>query len=167
MNITPLDIRHKKFRRQVFGYDREEVNQFLGEVRVELENIVRSLREKEDEVTTLEKVLAEHREREAALKRTVVSAQRISEDIKKNSEQESKLLIEQAEMQAEKMLNQAHFRLRDIITQIQEVKKQKVEFVVELRAMLEKQQQMLALLEKENSEKGFEDIGILPKGQFK
>jgi cell division initiation protein len=43
LRITPLDIRNHAFRRRVSGYDREDVDAFLGMVADDFEGLIREL----------------------------------------------------------------------------------------------------------------------------
>ena len=80
-----------------------------------------------------------------------------------NAQKESQLIIQQAEMQAEKVLKQAHDRLTEIIGQINGMKKQKAEFYGQVKGIIETH---LKLLDQDSDKEmlvQIENVGILPK----
>src|SRR5512143_1412483 len=97
MNITPLDITQKQFRKVFRGLDPEEVEAFLGLVAVELEGLLKDLAAlKEDNQRKAEEI-QDHRGRERALQETLVTAQKASEEIRDAARKEAEITIADAE----------------------------------------------------------------------
>jgi cell division initiation protein len=143
MNITPLDITQKQFRKVLRGLDPEEVEAFLALVAVEFEALVKeniALREeggrKADEI-------AEHRGRERALQETLVAAQKASEEIRDAARKEAEITISDAELQAEKIVQGAHSRFLRIVDDINELKRQRVQFEAGIRSLVESHVKLL------------------------
>ena len=57
--------------------------------------------------------------------------------MKANAEKEAQFIIAEAELQAEKILGQAHNRLAQIHDDITELKRQRAQFEVRLRSLVE------------------------------
>jgi cell division initiation protein len=143
MNITPLDITQKQFRKVLRGLDPEEVEAFLALVAAEFEALVKeniALREeggrKADEI-------AEHRGRERALQETLVAAQKASEEIRDAARKEAEITISDAELQAEKIVQGAHTRFLRIVDDINELKRQRVQFEAGIRSLVESHVKLL------------------------
>jgi cell division initiation protein len=137
MNITPLDITQKQFRRTLRGFDREEVEAFLGLVAVEFEALVRdNLALREDNQRKAEDI-AEYRSRERALQETLVTAQKASEEIREAARKEAEITISDAELQGEKIVQGAHSRFLRIVDDINELKRQRVQFEAGIRSLVE------------------------------
>jgi cell division initiation protein len=137
MNITPLDITQKQFRRVFRGFDPEEVEAFLGLVAVEFEGLVKDvLALREDNQRKAEDV-AEFRSRERALQETLVTAQRASEEIRESARKEAEITIADAELQAEKIVQAAHGRFLRIVDDINELKRQRLQFETNVRTLVE------------------------------
>ncbi len=137
MNITPLDITQKQFRKSFRGYDREEVEAFLSLVAVEFEALVKevnSLREGDQRKT---EELAEHKSRERALQETLVTAQKASEEIRDAARKEAEITISDAELQAEKIVQGAHARFLRIVDDLNELKRQRLQFEAGVRMLVE------------------------------
>ena len=125
MKLTPLDIQRQSFRARLRGFDRDEVETFLNVVAEEMEQL-RSENEKlQEEVRRQSALLAEHHEREQILKNTLVAAQRTSEDIKENAKKQSQMLLKEAELAADRLIEAAQSKAHDIEKDILDLKQQK------------------------------------------
>ncbi len=137
MNITPLDITQKQFRKVFRGLDPEEVEAFLSLVAAEFEALVKeALSLREDNHRKAEDI-AEFRSRERALQETLVAAQRASEEIREASRKEAEITIADAELQAEKIVQAAHARFLRIVDDINELKRQRLQFETNVRTLVE------------------------------
>ncbi len=137
MNITPLDITQKQFRRVFRGFEPEEVQAFLALVASEFEALVKeSLSLAEDNQRKAEDI-AEFKSRERALHETLVTAQKASEEIREAARKESEITISDAELQAEKIVQAAHARFLRIVDDINELKRQRLQFETNVRTLVE------------------------------
>jgi cell division initiation protein len=95
--------------------------------------------------------IEEHRERERTLKDTMLTATRITEDIKQNARKEAEIVIAAAEAQAEQIIQNAHTRLVRIMEDIDELRRQKAQFEGSLNSILSTHQKLLeAMTEREH-----------------
>jgi len=125
MKLTPLDIQRQSFESAFRGFDRDEVRTFLNVVAEEMEQL-RSENEKlQEEVRRQSALLAEHREREQILKNTLVAAQKTSEDMKENAKKQSQMLLKEAELASDRLIEAAQSKAHDIEKDILELKNQK------------------------------------------
>lgn len=161
--LTPIDLPHKEFHKMFRGYDPREVLQFLQEISAEWEETLRDNKQLRDKVQDQSQEIARLQENEKSLKETMLTAQRVSEQLGAQAKKESDLIIGQAEIQAEKILKQAHERLTEIITQINDIKKQRAEFQGTLRGMIETHLRLLSQDIEDKKESRIENIGILSK----
>src|SRR5512134_2346943 len=137
MNITPLDITQKQFRKVFRGLDPEEVEAFLGLVAVEFEALVKDVMAlREDNQRKAEEII-DFRGRERALQETLVTAQKASEEIRETARKEAEITISDAELQAEKIVQGAHARFLRIVDDINELKRQRVQFEANVRTLVE------------------------------
>lgn len=152
MKLTPLDIQQQQFRTAFWGFDQKEVDAFLDLLANDVEQLVRDNNALRDEVKRKDAEILEHRERERTLKETMVTATRITEDIKQNARKEAEIVIAQAEGQAEQIIQNAHTRLVRILEDIDELKRQKAQFEVSLRSTISTHAKLLeAMAEKEGA----------------
>ena len=136
MNITPLDITQREFRRRLRGWDPAEVKAFLEGVADELELLVKEAGARDERIQRLEGQVAAYQEREETLRKTLYSAQRLTEQLKETAKKEAELIRREAELQAEKLLEQAHRQVGELQAQIADLKRQKQMFEAKVRAAL-------------------------------
>src|SRR5688500_4894656 len=87
MNVSPLDLRQQKFRRTFRGFDRVEVTSLLVAVADDYEQALRETDKLRQDLTRMEAVLSEHRDHEKSLKATLITAQKLADDIKVHAEE--------------------------------------------------------------------------------
>jgi cell division initiation protein len=106
MALTPVEIRHIRFTRALFGgYRRSAVDGVIEEIVASFEDVWRDRADLADKVEQLEQELVRYRELESLLRTTLVSAERASQELK-----------EQAHREAELVLGEAHAEARSITT---------------------------------------------------
>jgi cell division initiation protein len=137
MTMDTEDIRQKEFSRRFRGYDPREVDAHLEQVTEHLASLGKDNQELRTQATDLARELKEYRQREQSLEATLAQTREMAEEIKINAEREGQLMVAEAELQAEKILGQAHNRLAQIHDDISELKRQRAQFEVRLRSLVE------------------------------
>jgi cell division initiation protein len=145
MRITPIDIQQQQFKSRLMGYDKAGVDQFLEILAGEIERLLRQNQDLQEELAHAKSALAEMREREATLKETLLTTQKVTDELKANARREAELMLTDAEMRAERVMRNAEDRRLQLIEEIQEIKRQKIDFETSLRSLLEKHVRMLEL----------------------
>ena len=125
MKVTPLDLRQTQFRTVMRGYDRTEVRAFLTDAADDLEQSLREIDRLRQELMRVESSLAEHRERETSLRNTLLTAQRLADQIRENAEQESRMKLRDAETRADLLVQKARARAEELERGITEVKRRR------------------------------------------
>jgi cell division initiation protein len=145
MRITPIDIQQYQFKTRLLGYETAGVDNFLEMVADELEKLHRQNQELKEDLARTRSALGEMRDREATLKETLLTTQRISEEIKANARSEAAIIRTDAELKGERIVRDAEERRIQLINEIQEIKRQKISFETSLRAMVESHLRLLNL----------------------
>jgi cell division initiation protein len=114
MKITPLDIDGHAFRTRMRGFDQEEVRSFLHLVSEEYEKVFSENLKLQEDLTSMEKLLEEHRERETTLRETLVTAQKVADDLKEQAQRQADLAVKEAELKADALLEGAQKRAAEI-----------------------------------------------------
>jgi cell division initiation protein len=149
MRITPLDIQQMVFKVAFRGYDKEEVNRFLEELAQTVESLNRDHAVQREKIVFLEQQLAELKRTEATLSSTLLSAQSLAEDVKRNAQREADLVIKEAEQKAGELIHQARVELTDTQRDLTSLQKQRLLMVERLRASLRMFERMLEVEEQE------------------
>ena len=143
MRITPLDVRNHVFPRRMNGYDREEVDTFLRMVSGDYETTLRELQSAREKIGQLEQRVSELLANERLLQETLTTAQHLSNDLKHTAMKEAEMMISEAEIQGEKVLDAAHRRAARIAEDLREMKLLRGRVAAALRATLEHHLQLV------------------------
>jgi cell division initiation protein len=100
MALTPVEIRHIKPRRGVLGYRREGVDRLLTEIAESFENVWRERADLADKVEALETEITRHKELEALLRTTLVSAERAAHELKDQARREADNIVAESHAEA-------------------------------------------------------------------
>jgi cell division initiation protein len=122
MRIGPLDLRQHRFRTALHGYDKTDVVAFLTEAADDYEHALREIDRLRQDLTRVEALLAEHREREANLRNTLLTAQRLADEIKDAAQNEAKMIVREAQGRADLLLEKAQVRLTEVERDITELR---------------------------------------------
>jgi len=141
--LTPLDIHNKEFSKNFRGYDEDEVNEFLDQVVKDYEMVIREKKNLEEKVEQLEEKLGHFTNIEETLNKSILVAQETAEEVKGNASKESKLIIKEAEKNADRIINEALSKSRRIAMDVEELKKQAKVFRTRLRTLVEAQLEMI------------------------
>lgn len=145
MNVTPLDIQQQQFKGKMFGgLDPVDVDSFLQVVAGEMENLIRENNELREQQIRQGRELLDMVEKERELRETLLAAQRMSEEMKGNARKEAELIVTEAELKAERIVADAERQLGDLKARIEETRRQKVQFEISLKALLESHSRMIS-----------------------
>jgi cell division initiation protein len=122
MRISPMDMRQQRFKSAMRGYDRTDVVAFLTEAADDYEHAMREIDRLRTDLMRMEALLAEHRDRESNLRDTLLTANRISEELKEAAQTEAKLTLREAQGRADVLIQKAQVRLDELDHDCNELK---------------------------------------------
>ncbi len=138
MALTPNDIQKQEFKnRLVNGYDPDEVRSFLIYVAEQFELLQREKDKFEDELIRLRETINDLMSREELLKRTIMTTQKWSEELKQQSRKEAEIIIKEAEMQADDILKNAMVKKQMIDNDIIDLKEKRLQMISEIERLIE------------------------------
>jgi len=118
MKVTPLDLRQQKFKTVMRGFDRAEVESFLAETADDYETALREADRLRDDLARVQSSLEEHREGERNLRNTLLTAQKLADEIRLNAESEGKRLVREAEGRADLLQQKTQSRVEEVQREI-------------------------------------------------
>ena len=152
MHIALWGDNLEKFSRTLHGYNPEEVNSFLDEVINQVEKIIESNRQKNEEILLLKSQIKNAKtsdelikkaqkfdELEATLNKAIVMAENTGEHIRRVAKQERDLMLEEAKKNASVIINDALVRSEKIEYQASLLRKNIIMFKRKLKINLEEQ----------------------------
>lgn len=134
--ITSSEIREKRFKTSLIGYPPKEVDAFAALVAEEVERLTDEVKNLSEEVRRVTGDLDLYKGREESIIKTMMASQKVCDDMKKNAERESQIILSEAELKAEKISAEAQQSLMKIEGEITEMRRQKIKFEEALRSLL-------------------------------
>ena len=137
MNVSPLDLRQQRFRSAFRGFDKVEVTAFLAAVAEDYEQALRDTDKFRQDMLRMEAIINEHRESEKTLKTTLITAQKLADEIKANAEHEAQRLLREAEGRTELLLDNAQARLDAVQREIDSLKLKRKDVQTSIEATIQ------------------------------
>lgn len=143
MALAPLDIQKMRFNQRMRGYDTTEVEYFLTLVAEELAGRLAHIEKLDRENKYYRQRLEEAMQREHQLQQTLLRAQKVSDEITNNARREAELTVKEAEMMADKIVQQAIEQSTRIEGKIGELRTQRRELQLKFKNTLDLFQRIL------------------------
>ena len=136
MRITPMDIELQEFSRSFRGYSEEEVDDFLDKIVKDYEELINENVRLNEEIEKMQEKLKEFSQIEETLRNSLLNAQKSAEEMKGRVENEAKVIIEKAEMEA-KALKRQVLQSEDLMkNEIDNLRRYKFIFKEKFKSML-------------------------------
>lgn len=152
MRMTPLEIHTHRFGRRFTGLDAQEVEAFLRMVAEDYESVLMENESFKNRIHRLEEDIKRLSDQETLLKETLLSAQCMTEEMRQTAVRESEVLIGEAEVRAEKIIDASHRRAHQIAESIRELKGVRGGIAEGLRTAIQTHLQLIERLEADNGQ---------------
>jgi len=136
MEMTPLDIRNKTFRKGIRGYQCEEVEKYLESVSQEFELAYTENFELREKTNRLETEISHYRQIENTLQQTLVLAQKTAEEVKEAARKEAALILREAEHEKLSKVSEAQEKWEEIQEEIQSLSRKRDLLRTQLKSFL-------------------------------
>ena len=144
MRITPMDIREQQFTVKMFrGFDVQEVDTFLEDLAEDYETLLKENQLLKEQLQALEERARGLEDRERVLQETLVTTQRVTEEMKESARREAALLVREAEVRGEKTVQAARTSEVAIQAQVTALKRMRRQLAEGLRTTIEMYQRLL------------------------
>src|SRR5438477_10015536 len=107
MRYTPVELRHVRMGRALFGYRRDDTDRMLEDVADSFEEVWCERGELADKLEDITKQLSDIKEREALLANTLISAEKAAAEAKELARKESELALSEAHHEARSVMRAA------------------------------------------------------------
>ncbi len=145
--LTPNDISNKRFEKSPFGgYKPEEVDSFLSEIAVSYERLYEAKEAAEEKMEVLAEKLEEYRANEDSLRTVLLGAQKLGDNIIRDSKAKAEVIISDAEGQVKQVFSESEDKInkeREILATLQ---KETAEFKKRLIAMYKQHLELISLM---------------------
>jgi len=123
MNYTPNDLDNIKFKKNLRGYNEDQVNDVLDSVIQDYELYIKENIELKDRISVLNEGIQHYKNIEESLQNTLLVAQQTGEEIKKNAYDKADNIVKEAEIRSQKIINDANQEVIKIRFEYEEMKK--------------------------------------------
>ena len=145
MRLSPVDIRQQQFTTKMLrGFDPQEVGTFLDDVADDFESLLRDNAALREQLGSHEERSRGMSETERTLKDTLVTTQRLAEEMKEGAKRDAQLLVREAALNGEKLMEEARSEEAKLRVEIQTLKRLRRQLIEELRATVERYDRTLA-----------------------
>lgn len=124
INITPLEIRQKRFERALRGYDKEEVENYLDQLSQAWERILAEQRELHTKLDNTEREVQKLREIESSLFKTLKTAEDTSHNMIDQAQKQADLQLREAQLKVDALIKDARWKARNIVEDAEDEAKQ-------------------------------------------
>ena len=136
-----------KFSYEANGYNRKEVNQFIGDVIVQTEDIIARVKSQNLEIVKLRAEVEHYRSIEDALRKAIIKAEETSDNIKKMARDEAELIVTDAKHNASRIVNEALIKAERIENKAELLETNMKIFKRKLRVIMEQQMAVVEEIE--------------------
>jgi cell division initiation protein len=144
MRISPHDIRQQQFTVRTFrGADPREVDAFLEDVADDYETLLKENQLLKEQLSAHEDRQRGVVERERSLQDTLVTTQRLVEEMKMAAKREADLIVREAELRGDKAVEAARSEEAKLRVEIQALRRLRRQAAEEVASMLDRYQRLL------------------------
>jgi cell division initiation protein len=144
VRITPMDIRQQQFTVKMFrGFDTQEVDTFLEDLAADYEALLKENSLLKEQLQALEERTRGLEEREKVLQETLVTTQRLVEEMKDQARREAAVIIREGEVQAERIIEASRTAEGNLQSEIIALKRTRRQLAEGLRSTVEMYQRLL------------------------
>ncbi|GAB5051762.1 DivIVA domain-containing protein [Pediococcus ethanolidurans] len=133
MSLDPVDIQNKQFSNKMRGYNPNEVDEFLQQVAIEYRQALDKISALQKEVENAETKLEYFDDMKESLNKSILVAQDAADKVKSSSKREAELTAEEAQKQADGMVQKARVSAEAVIDEQAEKAKKLILATNELR----------------------------------
>jgi len=144
VRITPMDIRQQQFTVKMFrGFDTQEVDTFLEDLAADYEALLKENSLLKEQLQALEERTRGLEEREKVLQETLITTQRLVEEMKDQARREASVIIREAEVQADRIIEASRTAEGNLQSEIIALKRTRRQLAEGLRSTVEMYQRLL------------------------
>ncbi len=152
MKLTPLDVKKQEFKKVLRGYDPVEVDSFLDMMSNEFAELLKQCKDMREQLVEYEAQLRDYRQMEKTLQQTLMQAQEASGRSIENSRKEAQLIVQEAELKANQILDRARLDLSRTKDEIGNLRSKKESIASRLKVLLNSEIELIKALEIDDDE---------------
>lgn len=160
--ITPEEINSIEFKRTFRGYSEEEVDEFLDNLKVDYETLIKENEALQEKIGMYLSQISKYSSIEETLKETLITAQSAAEDTTSAANKKARVIVQEAELDAKKIVDLANNKVVEIRNEYEALVKEFKVFRTKFKSLLEDEMQNVDDIFSEiiDSRDGFNKISV-------
>jgi len=147
VNYTSNDLSRLVIKKALFdGYSKKQVDGLLAKIIEDYNEMNNSIHELKCQISSLNETVQHYKVLEESLQHSILVAQHTAEQIKANACDKAKNIIEEAELKAQKIIDDATNEARNIQLKYEQLKNEVFTFKKKSEALLQAQMDVLKQL---------------------
>ena len=160
MKLNPLDIYNKEFKKSTFGYNTTQVDEFLDDVGVAYERLLKDLNNLQEENRELKEKIKNYEDMEEKLQNTLDSIQGTVSERIEQANNEARMIKKEARMKAEQIKENARNQIAAEKRKLEQLREQRNFFKIRFQTLLESHLEMLNEENEETLRGDFDDSDL-------
>lgn len=145
--LTPNEISNRRFEKSPFGgYKPEEVDSFLAEIAISYERLFEAKEAAEEKMEVLAEKLEEYRANEDSLRTVLIGAQKLGDNIIRDSKAKAEVIISDAEGQVKQVFSESEGKITKERETLAMLQKETTEFKKRLITMYKQHLELISLM---------------------
>ena len=137
--LSPKDIDEKVFKRTMYGYSVDQVEDFLQDVSASYERLYNENQLAKEKIETLSEAVKKYKAMEETIKNAISVAKSDGEEIKKEARAEAEKIIRNAEDNAADIVSKAMGNINELLYQYEQIKRSVEVFKAKVVSLLNTQ----------------------------
>ncbi len=121
--LTPLEIENRKFKKEISGYSKIEVEEFMHVISENYELIYKENLANKDKINMLSNAIKQYKAMEEALQSAILVAQSAGDEVVQNAKKKAENIIADAETKAAQLLSDASREVTRVSYEYEEMKR--------------------------------------------
>lgn len=159
--LTPLEIENRKFKKELSGYSKLEVQEFMHVISENYELIYKENLANKDKINMLSNAIKQYKAMEEALQSAILVAQSAGDEVVQNAKKKAENIIADAETKASQLLSDASREVTRVSYEYEEMKRSVEVFRTRIISLLTSQLDIVK--EFSMPEKNTANIKVEPK----
>ncbi len=148
--LSPLDIEMKEFKKNLGGYNKEDVDEFMRILLQDYKELYMENVSMKDKLGTLTTAVSRYKSMEDVMQNTLIVAQSTSDEVKKTANAKAQTIIEEAETKARELLMDSKHQLSQINMELEQMKMVMAGYKNQMRSILQSGLEMIEKIPEAN-----------------
>ncbi len=141
--LSPLDIEMKEFKKNLGGYNKEDVDEFMRILLQDYKELYMENVSMKDKLNTLTTAVSRYKSMEDVMQNTLIVAQSTSDEVKKVANTRAQAIVEEAETKAREIVMDSKHQLSQINMELEQMKMVMTGYKNQMRSILQSGLEMI------------------------